>query len=147
MSYLYSMDAMPYAIAAANQSPCRSKRGAVVFADRIISVGFNSPPPRFSCDGSEQCKATCRKTAVHAEQRAILNAPRSELRGCSILHVKTVDGLLVPSGPPSCLECSKLILEAGIEYVWLFHEDGWRRYGAEEFHRLTLEHHQIGVPR
>ena len=142
------------AIASANNSFCRSKRGAVIFRlrnDRVgvlASSGWNHQPSPFPCDRTETCKATCGKTAVHAEQMAILHM--GEWRWSShfeILHVKTVDGLLVPSGPPSCLECSKLILEAGIEHVWLFHEDGWKRYGAEEFHRLTLAHHQIGVPR
>jgi hypothetical protein len=59
-------------------------------------------------------------------------------QGCDMLHVKTVDGELVPSGGPSCVQCSKLALAAGIAGVWLFHEDGWRRYGAVEFHELSL---------
>ena len=29
-----------------------------------------------------------------------------------MLHVKVVDGQAVPSGPPSCVDCSKLILTA-----------------------------------
>jgi hypothetical protein len=45
---------------------------------------------------------------------------------------------LVPSGGPSCAQCSKLALAAGIVGVWLYHENGWRRYGAGEFHRLSL---------
>ena len=138
------------AIASANNSICRSKRGAVIFrlrkdqVDVLASSGWNHQPT-FLCDGSETCKSTCGKTAVHAEQSAILRmGPWRWSPHFEILHVKTVDGLLVPSGPPSCLECSKLILEAGIEHVWLFHEDGWKRYGAGEFHQLTMEHHQIG---
>jgi deoxycytidylate deaminase len=125
-----------FAIEAANRSACRSKRGAAIFfRDNLISTGFNHKPGNLVCDGSEECKRYCRKDAVHAEQAAILHG--SLLRGCEMLHVKTVDGKLVPSGPPSCLECSKLILEVGIDGMWLYHEDGWRRYDARTFHLLS----------
>ncbi len=57
-----------------------------------------------------------------------------------MIHAKVVDGELVPSGGPSCWQCSKAILADGrIGGVWLFHNEGWRRYGATEFHRLTLK--------
>lgn len=55
-----------------------------------------------------------------------------------MLHIKTVDGAAVPSAGPSCLECSKLILEAGVAEMWLFLETGWTRYSAREFHTATL---------
>lgn len=45
----------------------------------------------------------------------------------------------VPSGPPSCIECAKLMLSIGITAVWLLHENGWRRYPTEAFYRLTLK--------
>lgn len=127
-----------HAIGASTHSPCRSKRGAVVFAGNdILSWGFNHKPKPFSCDGSAECKEHCRLDAVHAEQRALLLAG-FEAQGADVLHVKTVDGKLVASGGPSCLECSKLMLAAGIAGVWLYHELGWRRYLIEEFHALTL---------
>jgi hypothetical protein len=31
-----------------------------------------------------------------------------------------------------------LALFSGIAGVWLYHEDGWRRYQAPDFHRLSL---------
>ena len=131
--------AVDAAILASIQSPCRSKRGVVIFhGDDLIASGINRPPMGFACDGSETCKATCRRTAVHAEQLALLRAGRHATFS-EVLHVKTVHGALVPSGPPSCLECSKLMLEAAVSGVWLYHEDGWRRYAANEFHRLTLQ--------
>lgn len=126
------------AVDASTCSPCRSKRGAAIFSgDSLVSTGFNYKPSAFACDGSDTCKATCRVQAIHAEQQALLLAGR-KADGADLLHVKTVGGTLVPSGGPSCVPCSKLILGAGIQYVWLFEALGWRRYDAETFHRLSL---------
>ncbi len=130
------------ACAEAMRSPCRSQRGAVVFrhydgAPGCMARGHNDKPEGFACDGSEACKATCRQEAVHAEQHALLRAGL-HAQGSDLLHVKVVDQVLVPSGGPSCVQCSKLSLVAGIRFVWLFHESGWRRYDATEFHRLSL---------
>lgn len=126
------------AIEASQCSPCRSKRGVAIFnRSDLVTVGYNHKPSGFECDGSTTCKATCRVEAVHAEQAALLSADWRVL-GAEMLHVKTVDGALVPSGGPSCVQCSKLILAAGIEAMWLYQNDGWHRYEADEFHRLSL---------
>lgn len=133
------------AIEVSTWSPCRSKRGVVIFSgDDVLSHGHNSKPSGFECDGSEACKATCRREAVHAEQRALLNL-RSPAT-CEMLHVKTVDGALVPSGGPSCVECSKLLVAARVTAAWLYHEHGWQRYVMAEFHRLSLSA-LLGVDR
>lgn len=126
------------AIEVAGWSPCRSKRGVVVFdpqTGNVVSHGHNVKPA--GCDGSSQCKSTCRAEAVHAEQAALL-ASCSNARGCDLLHVKAVDGRLVVSGGPSCVQCSKLALYAGIAGVWLNHEEGWKRYDIQEFHHLSV---------
>jgi deoxycytidylate deaminase len=142
------LEAARWAISASVRSPCRSKRGVVIFdAKGLISDGWNYQPEPFVCDGSARCKSTCGRTAIHAEQVAILQAAMRG-RGClfpgaCLLHVKAVKGRLVPSGPPSCLECSKLILAAGLAAVWLYHEGGWRAYNSAEFHRLSAESHGI----
>jgi len=126
-----------FAVEASLQSPCLSKRGVAIWdASGLISVGRNFKPAPFVCDQSAVCKMKCSKDAVHAEQAALLYASRS-VRGASMLHVKTVEGKLVPSMQPSCLECSKLILASGIANMWLFHPKGWRRYPAIEFHYLS----------
>ena len=126
------------AIEVAGLSPCRSKRGSVIFAaGDVIAHGHNHKPSGFECDGSAACKATCRAEAVHAEQVALLQAGHAA-RGAEMLHVKAVDGQLVPSGGPSCVQCSKLGLYAGVAGIWLYHEQGWRWYDAAEWHRLSL---------
>ena len=139
------LDALPYAIEAAAHSPCQSKRGVAIFNDSrgVVVCGWNHHPEPFTCDGSDRCKNNCGRTAIHAEQDALINVGAGLRWGASLLHIKIVDGLPVPSGGPSCLECSKLILSAGIATVWLLLEDGWKSYPAFEFHRLTAEHHGI----
>lgn len=127
-----------FAVEISGWSPCRSKRGSVIFSgDDIVAHGHNHKPQGFECDGSEACKATCRIEAVHAEQRALL-AAGVNARGAEMLHVKSVDGQLVASGGPSCVQCSKLALVSGITAMWLFHEDGWRRYETADWHRQSL---------
>jgi deoxycytidylate deaminase len=137
-------EALAYAVMIGSQSPCaKSKRGVVVFQTggampaQFIASGCNGPPPPFTCDGSAACRANCGKVAIHAEDRAIRGAgPLAE--GADLLHVKVENGRAVASGGPSCWQCSRTVVDAGIEGVWLLHEDGLRRYEAAEFHRLTL---------
>lgn len=137
-------DFVALAVEAAGSSTCRSQRGAVAFSGRenetreLVAVGFNQQPGG-PCDGSERCKATCRREAVHAEQALILSGVDLALGGSvEVIHVKAIDGALVVSGPPDCIECAKLLRFAGVVAVWLYHADRWRRYPIEEFHRLSI---------
>src|SRR4051812_24910190 len=134
------------AVEVSGWSPCRSKRGVVIFsAGDVISYGYNYKPRGFDCDGSAECKATCRREAVHAEQQALMSAG-NRAHASELLHVKTVDGKLVPSGGPSCVECSKLAWAARIAWVWLYHDTGWRRYAGAEFHALSLRAAALSSP-
>ena len=126
------------AVQVSGWSPCRSKRGVVIYAgENVVTHGYNYKPRGFDCDQTAACKATCRREAIHAEQQALLSAGR-KAEGADLLHVKTVNGQLVVSGGPSCVECSKLARAAGIAGVWLYHADGWQRYPIAEFHRQSL---------
>lgn len=142
--------ALERAVNAGRMSPCsKSQRGVVVWNRElfdILAIGYNHPPLPFFCDGSEACRASCREVCVHAEQHALLNAKQG-VRGLDMLHVKVVDGVAVPSGPPSCPRCSLLILEAGIKTMWLLHADGLRGCSAEEFHELTMRYRKLPVIR
>ena len=129
------------AVAEATRSPCqKSKRGAAAWntSGTVVAAGNNFPPLPIQCDGSGACKRLCAKRCIHAEAHVLLARPPSALP-FDMLHIKMADGEPVPSGPPSCWQCSRLIAEL-VRFMWLFHEDGWRRYTGEEFHRLTLEH-------
>jgi deoxycytidylate deaminase len=133
--------AVDAAIRLSQQSPCMSQRGAAVFVPgRIISAACNDKPRGFVCTGTASCKATCRIEAVHAEQRALLLAGPAA-RYAEMVHVKTVRGALVPSGLPSCWQCSKLILDSGILTMWLYHPWGWTPYHPADFHRQSLDNH------
>lgn len=111
----------------------------------------NGPPHPFSCDKSAACAAACGKLAVHAEERVVHRfAEQERVVGASVLHIRTVDGQPVPSGPPSCITCSRTMLFAGVAEIWLWHEGGawssWRCYEAVEFHELSLRHAKHNLP-
>ena len=128
------------AIEVAKRSPCaKSKRGVVIYqsdADEpqyaITSAGFNGPPGLLHCDGSDACRRDCPKICMHAEERAMLQINRDEwvrygdggyhMQHLDLVHVKVVDGELVPGGGPSCWQCSRTIYDALIGGVWLFEE-------------------------
>lgn len=140
-----SAELVAAAVAAARRSTCaKSRRGAAIQTSSWLGLWAesNGPPSPFRCNGSLQCRTFCRRLAVHAEQRVLLTC-HEDMTGGDLLHVKVVDGEPVASGAPSCSECSKLILEAGIGRVWLLRSVGWRAYGAVEFHGLSLQHHNL----
>lgn len=140
--------AIDAAVAEAKRSPCaKSKRGVVFFTyypERVVSGGYNAQPVPFGCNGSAECRAACGKLSEHAEAAALRGIGLHVTSG-DLLHVKVVDGELVPSGPPSCWQCSRAILaDRRVNGMWLYHGDGWRRYKPDEFHRLTLA--ECGLP-
>jgi deoxycytidylate deaminase len=152
-------------IKTANRSPCiKSKRGCAIFYENIydteplsetgiLGTGYNGLPIG---ECNENCKINCNKLAVHAEQRCIrqylknlylfndsIISDWNKNTTIHLIHAKTVDGVLVTSGGPSCWQCSREILDSGIDFVWLFHEEGWTSYNAANFHKLTLT--QCGI--
>ncbi len=158
------------------------------------AVGHNGPPwyPAWSardvidgpvvtpytkplCDGSPDCRRDCAKRCVHAEARAIdliypdlfLFQRAGLLR---LVHVKLGrHGEVTACDGPSCIECSKMILDRGIGGIWLFERNKpgageaweawykgsvlpdpipprWIYYPAAEFHEATclrLGIHQV----
>lgn len=175
------------AVGQAMSSPCtKSRRGAIIFRELqggaldILGAGFNGPPQPFECAKNDKCRAACRDICLHAEARAVMDLAetfrrafypvqlKDALRGAvHLVHVKAVDGELVATGGPSCVQCSKLILDVGyIRVVWLYRlptvaeanaagvERGddprhaqlarWQAYDARDFHELTLE--ALGLP-
>lgn len=135
----------------AQSGPCaKSKRAVFVVRPSgvIVGQGVNAQPAPFACDGSDACKAACGKLCVHAELAALRRAGKHAI-GAHLIHVKAVAGKVIgqPSGPPSCWQCSREILAAGVSTVWLLHTAGWTPYSAEDFHRSTLEHEGLPVLR
>jgi deoxycytidylate deaminase len=141
------MWAMPAVMAARKSTCCKSKRGVAIYCGaRLVIAESNSPPKGFRCGGDDACRASCNKVAVHAEERALLHWRPTFVGEYDLVHAKVGEtGNLVTSGPPSCWQCSRMILDADIiTRVWLNHAQGWAAYTPIDFHRLTLEH--CGLP-
>jgi deoxycytidylate deaminase len=131
------------AYSTALRSPCAKSKRGVVLRGLNTYAAYNGPPEPFSCGTSTGCSpSSCVKVAIHAEQRAIMKAGPFA-KGSEMIHIKVKDEVGVVSGPPSCWQCSRMILEAGISGMWLLHDEGWVRYTAEEFHKQTLENCNI----
>lgn len=92
-----------------------SKIGAVIVGpeNQIISTGYNGFPKKIYEFGERWERPLKYEYIVHAETNAIFNAARHgiELRGSRLY--------LLGFGPPTvpCLECSKAIIQTGIEKV------------------------------
>lgn len=117
---------------------CQKSRRVVFLKPRdeeIMIFGTNTP--FIACTGTAECRRDCGKICVHAEQAALISAGPKAM-GSEVFHLKIEDEKPVFSGPPSCVECSKLMLHAGVSGVWLYQESGWRRWTAVEFHEETL---------
>ena len=98
----------------------RLKVGAVIVKDhRILSYGYNGTPAGFdnSCEYEDYTERTIedfpvlktKPEVIHAEQNALLKLAR---HGDSCLG-----GVLFITHAP-CIECSKLILQSGINRVY-----------------------------
>lgn len=148
------LEIMDRAVRAAMNSPCMSKRGSVAYTVRsdnnylVKGIGYNHRPDR-KCTQDETCKKTCYYSACHAEQAAMLDAAydieRTKRSGWKdeklyCLHIKIdIHGVMQFSGPPACSQCSKMLLQAGYDGVYLLHTIGWTLYDASEFHELSLK--------
>lgn len=121
----------------AENSYCkRRKVGAIIVKDKmIISDGYNGTPSGFE-NICEDTDGVTKPYVLHAEANAITKVARSN---------NSSDGstLYVTASP--CLECAKLIIQAGIKRV-VFNElyritDGielLRRAGVECVHIKTI---------
>lgn len=138
------------ALEQAAQSPCRSKRGAVIYCDGpaaghlFLGAGFNGPPGG-RCPGRAICAGNCGQRSVHAEVRAIRNVQWPHPKSSDLVHVelapgpyaidveRSADGLPIGQAPhiisgevvacdgPSCPGCAAQILDVGfVGGVWLY---------------------------
>lgn len=155
------MEAVHAAEVEAAQSPCaKSKRGAVIFDTRTLGIvggAYNRPPLSLACDGSSECRTSCAKRCLHAESlalrlwQAVLDVQRdpgdpiTDPAVFDLVHVKIDhDGRVIAGGGPSCWQCAREVLDAGLGGVWLFEGSQlihrppvWARYSAEEFWTAT----------
>ena len=118
----------------AENSYCkRRKVGALIVKDRmIISDGYNGTPAGFENICEDENDKT-KPYVLHAEANAITKVAQSNnsSRGAT---------LYVTSSP--CLECSKLIIQAGIKRV-VFSDNYRLQDGIELLKRAGIEVKQI----
>ena len=118
----------------AQNSYCnRRKVGALLVKDKmIISDGYNGTPSGFENECEDENNNT-KSYVLHAEANAITKVAKS---GNSSLGAT----LYVTSSP--CLECSKLIIQAGISRV-VFTENYRLEDGINLLKRANIEVEQI----
>ena len=106
--------------------------GAVIVKnDEIISTGYNGAPRgRENCSSLGYCMREklniprgeryemCR--SVHAEQNAIISAPRKDMIGSTLYIVgKDVRNDKYVENPMPCAMCKRVIINSGIEKIYL----------------------------
>jgi dCMP deaminase len=138
---------MELAVNLAKRSHCIKKHvGAVLTKEtRIISIGYNGPPPgTHNCDEefpehgcSRDSKGSC-SLALHAEQNAILYA----VKNSASVEGSTLYVTLAP-----CLACARIIYSMGIaKVIYLFSYAEYK--GLKEDEGLTfLSKFGVGVEK
>lgn len=118
----------------AQNSYCRRRQvGALLVKDKmIISDGYNGTPSGFENNCEDENNVTF-PYVLHAEANAITKVAKSN---------NSSDGatLYVTSSP--CLECSKLIIQAGIKRV-VFYDNYHKQDGIDLLIRANIEVVQI----
>ena len=136
----------------AQKSLClRSKCGTVIVGMNgdILGKGYNAPPQDDitirRCNKKHELSATFKsdKTCcVHAEQRAIMDALKNNsdnLKGATLYFIRLNEGGEIKySGKPYCTICSKMTLDAGIQYFALYHPEGAGVYDTKEYNELSF---------
>jgi dCMP deaminase len=117
------------------RSPCLNIQvGALItYNNKILSTGYNGPPKYIEhCRICNKYDNHCYKS-VHAEQNAII-----QCNDVTIITPLTLYTTYLP-----CIECSKLILNTGIKYIYYKHTYKDSRANSLEL----LKTHLLGVER
>ncbi|WP_430814108.1 deoxycytidylate deaminase [Carboxylicivirga sp. RSCT41] len=114
----------------AQNSYCvRRQVGAIIVKDKmIISDGYNGTPSGFENE-CEDCNNKTKPYVLHAEANAITKVARSN-------NSSDNSTLYVTASP--CIECSKLIIQAGIKRV-VFAEKYHNTEGLDLLTRANIE--------
>ena len=120
----------------AENSYCRRRQvGAIIVKDKmIISDGFNGTPSGFE-NVCEDENDTTKPYVLHAEANAITKVARSS---------NSSDGATLYVTTSPCIECSKLIIQAGIKRV-VFNELYRMHDGINLLKRAGVEYVQIDL--
>lgn len=108
------------------------KVGAVIVKDdRIISMGWNGMPPGMPNECKHDTGAT-RKEVIHAEANAIAYLARS---------TASSEGATIYCTLSPCIDCAKLILQAGITRVVF--DEGYKDDSGKLFLLERLGHERL----
>ena len=120
----------------AENSYCRRRQvGAIIVKDKmIISDGFNGTPSGFENVCADE-NDTTKPYVLHAEANAITKVARSS---------NSSDGATLYVTTSPCIECSKLIIQAGIKRV-VFNELYRMHDGINLLKRAGVECVQIDL--
>ena len=121
----------------AENSYCvRRKVGALIVKDKmIISDGYNGTPAGFENICEDEVTGLTKPYVLHAEANAITKLAKSNNNG---------DGATLYITAMPCIECSKLIIQAGIRrvvYCDSYHSDE----GVKLLERIGIEIVQIST--
>lgn len=120
----------------AENSYCRRRQvGAIIVRDSmIISDGFNGTPSGFE-NVCEDADGVTKPYVLHAEANAISKVARSN---------NSSEGATLYVTASPCLECSKLIIQAGIRRV-VYNEEYRLRDGLDLLVRAGVQCDLIGT--
>jgi dCMP deaminase len=132
--YKFDLSYLEMAQVWAKNSYCKRKQvGALIVKDRmIISDGYNGTPSGFENVCEDETGVT-KPYVLHAEANAITKVAKSG-------NSSEGSTLYVTASP--CLECSKLIIQAGIKRV-VYHEDYRITDGIDLLRRAGIEVQQL----
>ena len=115
----------------AENSYCvRRKVGALIVKDKmIISDGYNGTPSGFENICEDEATGRTKAYVLHAEANAITKVAKS---------ANNCDGSTLYITAAPCIECSKLIIQAGIKRV-VYSDDYRSEEGLELLKRVGIE--------
>ncbi len=121
----------------AENSYCiRRQVGALIVKDKmIISDGYNGTPSGFENICEDETGKT-KAYVLHAEANAITKLAKSANNG---------DGATLYITAAPCIECAKLIIQAGIKRV-VYCDDYHSDEGVQLLRRIGIEVCQVEVP-
>jgi len=117
------------------ESYCNNKKvGCIIVKNgNIISMGYNGTPTGF--DNKCEINGKTKKEVLHAESNAITKCAKS--------NYSTQGGSLYCTLSP-CVECSKLIIQSGINKVYYIEEYKCKK-GVELLNKCKVYVQQINV--
>ena len=135
MKHKFKQAYMSVAETFAELSHCeRAKVGAIIVkADRIISIGYNGMPSGWdNCCETQNDDGTLvtKPEVLHAEMNALTKLAQSS---------ESSEGAVMFCTHTPCMECAKLIHQAGIEKVYYRQDYDARKGSGKDFLSDKLE--------